>query len=198
MEIFRLIREGGFVMYPLLACSVIVWGVALERWWVLHLFQKQLAQLYQQATRLLQDRKINEAKGIGHGTHPLLLSPYMALFEGEGKEERIVRKLTQTQMGLKRFLWILGTIGAAAPFIGLFGTVVGIIKSFDSIAQTGKSGFSVVAAGLSEALIATATGIIVAVIAIVFYNYFQNRLLRLNFDLKNKLEDLLEVYNRCH
>ena len=77
---------------------------------------------------------------------------------------------------LRKHLWILGTVASSAPFIGLFGTVVGIIKAFESMAVSGTGGFAVVAAGISEALVATALGLGVAIIALVFYNYFQTRI----------------------
>jgi biopolymer transport protein ExbB len=81
----------------------------------------------------------------------------------------------ETQI-LKKHLWILGTVASSAPFIGLLGTVVGIIKSFESMAVAGTGGFAVVAAGISEALVATALGLAVAIIALIFYNYFQTRI----------------------
>jgi biopolymer transport protein ExbB/TolQ len=81
---------------------------------------------------------------------------------------------------LRKNLWILGTVASSAPFIGLLGTVVGIIKSFESMAIEGTGGFSVVAAGISEALVATALGLGVAIIALIFYNYFQTRVSNLN------------------
>ena len=81
---------------------------------------------------------------------------------------------------LKKHLWILGTVASSAPFIGLLGTVVGIIKSFESMAVAGTGGFAVVAAGISEALVATALGLAVAIIAVIFYNYFQTRISNLN------------------
>jgi biopolymer transport protein ExbB len=74
---------------------------------------------------------------------------------------------------LRRRLWILGTIGATAPFVGLFGTVVGIIRAFSDIAASGTSGFEVVAVGIGEALVATAAGIVVAVVAVVANNALQ-------------------------
>jgi len=81
---------------------------------------------------------------------------------------------------LKKHLWILGTVASSAPFIGLLGTVVGIIKAFENMAVAGTGGFAVVAAGISEALVATALGLGVAIIALVFYNYFQTRISTLN------------------
>ena len=80
---------------------------------------------------------------------------------------------------LRRNVWLLGTIGSAAPFIGLFGTVVGIMRAFHSMALAGTGGFAVVAAGISEALVATALGLAVAIVAVVLYNYFQVRLAEL-------------------
>jgi peptidyl-dipeptidase Dcp len=77
---------------------------------------------------------------------------------------------------LRRNIWLIGTIGSAAPFIGLFGTVVGIMRAFHHMAQTGTGGFAVVASGISEALVATALGLGVAIIAVALYNYFQVRL----------------------
>ena len=73
-----------------------------------------------------------------------------------------------------------GTVASSAPFIGLLGTVVGIIKSFESMAIAGTGGFAVVAAGISEALVATALGLGIAIIAVIFYNYFQTRIGTLN------------------
>src|SRR5207245_10909518 len=76
---------------------------------------------------------------------------------------------------LKGPLWILGTVGASAPFIGLFGTVVGIVKAFHNMAVMGSGGFWVVAAGIKENLIATMLGLGVASLAIICYNSFQTR-----------------------
>jgi biopolymer transport protein ExbB len=86
--------------------------------------------------------------------------------------------------GAGSYLWVLGTIGAAAPFIGLFGTVVGIIRAFHAMAIAGTGGFAVVAAGISEALIATALGLAVGITALVLYNYFQARVDRVDAALR--------------
>jgi len=117
-------------------------------------------------------------------------------FSREIWEQKIARKILETQAGLKKFLWVIGTIGSSAPFIGLFGTVVGIIGSFDAMAQTGKSGFSVVAASLSEALIATAAGIVVAVFAVVLYNYFQTKLNSINLEFKNGVAEIADLLKK--
>jgi biopolymer transport protein ExbB/TolQ len=201
MNMVQLIREGGFIMVPLLLCSVAVWAVVFEKFWGLRKFTLEYQRLHRQAIDLVKQKKIEEVKGLYRSAQDLVGRPYLTLledwtfFQNDQRgllDAKVTRRLVETQLGLKRFLWVLGTISSSAPFIGLFGTVVGIIKSFDSMAVTGKGGFSVVAAGLSEALVATAAGILVAVVAVCFYNYFQIRVQHLNTDFKNKLEDLAD------
>jgi len=82
--------------------------------------------------------------------------------------------------GLKRGVWMIGTVGSLAPFVGLFGTVVGIIRAFAVMSTSGETGFAVVSANLSEALIATAAGLGVAIVALSFFNYLQTRIGSLN------------------
>jgi biopolymer transport protein ExbB/TolQ len=198
MGIWSLIKEGGFIMYPLLIFSFAIWAVVFEKLWGLKQFNKEYLELHSKAYELLKQSKIQEAKGLYSSADKLIAGPHLVLLEEENisnekRIEKMQRRLLETQAGLKRFLWVLGTIGSSAPFVGLFGTVVGIIKSFESISMTGKSGFTVVASGISEALVATAAGIIVAVIAVIFYNYFQVRISRINLEFKNKLADLSDL-----
>ena len=90
--------------------------------------------------------------------------------------DRILATL-RAEMGseLRRGIWIIGTVGSLAPFVGLFGTVVGIIRAFGDLSESGGGGFAVVATSLSEALIATAAGLGVAIVALVLYNYLNTR-----------------------
>lgn len=184
-------------MYPLLICSVVVWAVFLEKIWFLSRFKKEFKSLYEKALRLLEEGKLIECKGLVKSAESYLKMPFLAVLEGSPSgndewEKNISRKLSETQLVLKRFLWLLGTIGNLAPFVGLFGTVVGIIKSFDAMAKSGKTGFGVVSSGLAEALIATAAGILVAVIAVLFYNFFLSQISSLNLRMKNGLEELAQ------
>lgn len=197
MGLWTLIKEGGFIMYPLIAFSLIIWAVVFEKFWSLKQFKSQYLSLHEKALELLKQNKIEEVRGLFQSADELIAGPHLALLDKDtldrqAKQDKVGRRLVETQLGLKKFLWVLGTIGSSAPFVGLFGTVVGIIKSFESIALTGKSGFTVVAAGISEALVATAAGIIVAVIAVIFYNYFQVKITNTNTDFKNKLADLAD------
>ena len=192
-----LFSEGGFIVYPLAICSFLSVFVFAERVWFFVQFRRQLRDLFDKAKNFLNQEKVEQAKGLGSLLDPLLQAPYDVLFDREtGTFEtwtaRRERALLETHSRLGRSLWVLGTVGSMAPFIGLFGTVVGIIKSFESIARSGRSGFSVVAGGLSEALVATAVGIGVAVVAIIFYNYLQVYLKGLYLEFRHKMEDLSE------
>jgi biopolymer transport protein ExbB/TolQ len=91
----------------------------------------------------------------------------------------------------KRYLWALGTVGTSAPFVGLFGTVVGILKAFQSMSMAGTGGFKVVSQGIAAALVATAAGLLVAIYAIIAYNYFVARVNALAIQYKVFCEEFL-------
>jgi len=181
---FDLIRQGAYATYPLIACSVVVIAIAGERLWALRGLAARMAQLSSQVGFLLRR---GDVEGVSHliersGRELPLGRIYREMLPlvAEASLEELTEigeghRLEQTQL-LRRNIWLLGTIGSAAPFVGLFGTVIGIIKAFQSMARTGTGGFAVVAAGISEALVATALGLAVAIIAVVLYNYFQVRL----------------------
>jgi biopolymer transport protein ExbB/TolQ len=93
--------------------------------------------------------------------------------------------------GLKRYLWALGTVGSSAPFVGLFGTVVGILKAFQSMSVAGTGGFKVVSQGIAAALVATAAGLLVAIYAVIAYNYFIARIGAIGVQYKIYCEEFL-------
>ena len=112
-------------------------------------------------------------------------------------EAAVERERAQLGLRMKRNLWILGTIGATTPFVGLFGTVAGIMRSFRELGLDveagGTGGTAAVMTGISEALVATAAGILVAVEAVILYNYFQSRIGRLTIELRLQIEEFLEL-----
>jgi len=95
--------------------------------------------------------------------------------------------------GFRRYLWALGTVGSSAPFVGLFGTVVGILKAFQSMSQAGTGGFKVVSQGIAAALVATAAGLLVAIYAIIAYNYFVAKVGAIGVQYKVFCEEFLLV-----
>jgi biopolymer transport protein ExbB len=110
----------------------------------------------------------------------------------ESPQKAAERERLRLGLRLRRRLWAIGTVGAVAPFVGLFGTVVGIIRAFRDIASAGAMGFPVVARGGSEALVATAGGIGVAVVAVVLYNYFQSRANEATVEIRLVVDEFLE------
>ncbi|NOR26277.1 MAG: protein TolQ [Desulforhopalus sp.] len=111
--------------------------------------------------------------------------------------KRAVRKAASQKINeLGSSLPFLATTGSAAPFIGLFGTVWGIMASFHDIGQRGSASLAVVAPGISEALVATAAGLAVAIPAVIFYNYFSNKLDEIDGEISNFSTDFLNLVER--
>jgi biopolymer transport protein ExbB len=99
------------------------------------------------------------------------------------------------RLALEKNLLVLGTLGNNAPFIGLFGTVLGIIKAFNDLSIAGTSGSSAVMRGVSEALVATAVGLLIAIPAVASFNYFQGRIKRAMANT-DRLSRLVVAYSR--
>ena len=108
------------------------------------------------------------------------------------------RAVSLTSAEMKKGTGGLATIGSAAPFIGLFGTVIGIVNAFTGIAQSGSGGLAAVSAGIAEALITTAFGILVAVPAVMAFNYFTTRLERFQIEMSNSSAELLDFFLKKH
>jgi biopolymer transport protein ExbB len=202
-DIWSVMSSGGFTMYPLLICSVMVWGVIFERLWNYRRLGNHMKAFYLEAMNSLLRADLNGLRDLCHRNSDLPNSRLLvlALDRISSKDERIrsrwqealERKRQLINQELRQNLWILGTIGSSAPFIGLFGTVVGILRSFQEMARTGSGGFAVVAAGISESLVATAAGIVVAVVSVMAFNAFQVRWNSLVLTLRLQTEELNEL-----
>lgn len=202
-SLWGLIAAGGFVMYPLLICSLVIWAVIFERLWIYRKIGNGLHSFHLEAMNLLLRGDLEQLRGLcaRQGEIPTARLVAFAI-ERKGSNdarlragwvEALERRRQLLNQELRRNLWMLGTIGSSAPFIGLFGTVVGILRSFQDMARTGSGGFTVVAAGISESLIATAAGIVVAVIAVMAFNAFQVRWTSLVLDIRVQIQELSEL-----
>jgi biopolymer transport protein ExbB len=202
-SLWSLITAGGFVMYPLILCSLLVWGVIFERLWSFYRLSRGLRSFHLEAMNTLLRSDLDALKGVCHQNSQLPTAVLlMTALERLGAKDRrlraswrdaLERRRQVLNQDLRQNLWILGTIGSAAPFIGLLGTVVGILRSFQEMARTGSGGFAVVAAGISESLVATAAGIVVAVVAVMSFNAFQTRWSRLVLTVRLQTEELAEL-----
>jgi biopolymer transport protein ExbB len=164
-------------MLVLMACSIVVVTFALERW-IYFLRTRYSATEFKAAMRkyLSRNQLGDFARYCEKGSGSLGRIMGVAVENlGAGREQVdqiLDTAIEKEQLKLEKHLVVLGTLANIAPLLGLFGTVVGIIRAFRDIAMTGSGGSSVIAMGVSEALLTTAAGIVIAVIATVFYNIF--------------------------
>ena len=106
----------------------------------------------------------------------------------------IDRSTLRTVTDMRRGLGSLATIGSTAPFVGLLGTVAGIITAFQAMAATGSGGLGSVSAGIAEALVTTAFGLLVAIPAVMFFNYFTNRVEEIQVDVNDSTTELVDFF----
>jgi len=180
-EILHLLRQGWYVTYPLGVLSVIVFAIAFERLWKF----RGVEGTTRDFTRKVVDGLLRQDLPAARALCETSATPMAAVF-GEGLRWRNVALEDLQQImntarqelvtDLKRGVWFVGTIGSLAPYIGLLGTVIGIIQAFGAIAESGDAGFAVVSEGISEALIATAVGLLIAILALLLYNYLNTRI----------------------
>src|SRR5271166_4230959 len=197
------LNKGGPAMYGLLLLSVVSIGIVFER---LFFFSKQhsdpSALLKEIGDRVSRD-DMNGAIAVcdrHRGMLPKILQ--FGLYRHEKSRADISDALSigllEQLNTLEANLSIIGTVAVIAPFVGLFGTVLGIIRAFNDIALKGNSTPAVVSAGVAEALVTTAAGLFVAVVAVVFFNYFKSRIKAYNQEMivaANKLAEMLHFHN---
>ncbi len=206
-ELFTLVKSSA-AMWLIVLCSVAAVAVAVERAFSLWRFGERARSLADAVTRALFRGDIDDARAqcerSGSPAADVFLAGLVATPPvGTGRPVRaptpervmaaVERQRQQLNIRLRAHLWLLGTIGATAPFIGLFGTVVGIMQAFHQMAATGQGGFTVVAAGISEALVTTAGGIGVAIEAVVLYNFLNTHVQTIALQFKLLAEEYLEL-----
>src|SRR5205814_2369818 len=200
-ELLEMLKSGGPVMVVtkllILAGSIAAVIIGVERALFLRGFATKARELHEQTVRALRRGDAAIALHECDRSHVATVALYRAAFDRTTRPDRIAdavdRARREVVQALRAPLWMLGTLGAVMPFVGLFGTVVGILRSFNQMAAAGTGGFAVVASGISEALITTAGGIAVAVEAVVLFNYFQARVSKEAFDLTLKADELVEA-----
>jgi biopolymer transport protein ExbB len=185
-EILKQLALAGdvWVLWVLIAASVLSLGVILERWWVFRKNRLDFPRFLDDWARRVEKKDLPGARQAAQHAVGIEARVALAGLENFGKgpasvEEAMTSRLVLERATLEKHLIILGSLGNNAPFIGLFGTVLGIITAFNDLAISGQSGVSVVMAGISSALVATALGIFVAVPAVIATNAFHTRLKRL-------------------
>jgi biopolymer transport protein ExbB len=218
MNLIEMWQQMGFfakaIAYVLFIMSFISFGVAIERFYTFLQARKQSKLYAPQVAKHLKDGRLKEAVALSqkkeyrysHLAKVVLagLNEYQFQQESSSSLERedvvdtvrraIQRATALTASDLKRGVAALATIGATAPFVGLLGTVVGIITAFQGIAATGSGGIGAVSAGIAEALVETALGLIVAIPAVWFYNYLTGRIEYFNVEMDNSSSELVDYF----
>ena len=180
------------IVFILAIMSILSLGVSLNKWLKLRKMQKETAKFAPEFSRFLQEEQMEGAISLsGKYKHshvarvlagaldeikPLLRDNHQITANDINSAERAIERNQIILISeLKRGSGILATVGATAPFVGLLGTTMGIVNAFTSMAASGSGGIAAVSAGIAEALITTAFGLLVAIPAVWLYNYFQTK-----------------------
>ncbi|MGH9800010.1 MAG: MotA/TolQ/ExbB proton channel family protein [Blastocatellia bacterium] len=209
MELLRVMSWYGIaVMVILLIMSIYSIAVMLERYLTFSAAAKQSREFAPRVAEMLRSAHLEEAIKLSQSyrrSHLAVVvnSGLQELASQRGvksdkqmrKAKRALRRAaTMKSADLQRGLSSLATIGSTAPFVGLFGTVIGIIDAFHKMNSDQSTGFSTVAGGISEALVATAFGLVVAIPAVWMFNYFTSRVGRFAIEMHNSADELVDFF----
>ncbi len=195
---FEIIKAGGILMLPILACSVLALGIIVERFWSLKpekvLPKSLVAEIWNMVkNNQLDDKKIQAI----YESSPLGRVLAIGLINRRHSRELMKESIEETGRHvaheLERFLNALGTVAAVTPLLGLLGTVIGMIQVFAVITSAGVGDPEMLAGGISKALITTAAGIAVAIPSLIFYRYFRARVDTLIVGMEQEAIKLVEV-----
>lgn len=195
---WELIQAGGWLMLPIIGCSVLALAIVIERCWSLrrdcvlprHLVAEVWSKLKGNAMdaeairRLRQHSPLGRVLAVGVVNRHLSREVMMESIEDVGRHEA---------HSLERYLNTLGTIAAISPLLGLLGTVVGMIDVFGTISSQGVGNAPALAGGISQALITTAAGLVVAIPSLMAYRYLRGRVDELVVDMEQQALKLVEA-----
>ena len=197
------------VVITLFVLSVYSFGVMIDRALMYSAARKQSRIFVQQVAGALKDGKLDEAIAIAERNKKSHIAKVVATglseFQSasqqvsdadvvEAAKRGLERSVAIVHAEMKRGLSALATIGSTAPFVGLFGTVVGILNAFQQIATQKTSGIGAVAGGISEALVTTAFGLLVAIPAVMTFNYFTGKVEAFDVEMDNSSSELVDYF----
>ena len=200
--IWEILQIGGFTMYILLFCSFLSVTVFLDRMIYYRKRSKtKRAKFILRIRRAFKSGNIEMAMDIcKESRDPFSNVVYsgLELYSHSEKEisNAMEREITIETTKLERYTSIVGTIGNTAVYIGLFGTVLGIIRAFHDISAAGTGGMSIVIGGIAEALVCTATGLLVAIPAVILFNYFTKRVEYFITDMELCAYELIDLIGK--
>jgi len=181
LQVIEIFLAGGFLMWPILLCSLVVIGVSLERYWTLNPAKIAPKTLLAQVWSWIKNNQVDASK-LRELKQSSPLGQILAAGLSNSKHGREVMKdsiqeaANQVIHDLERYINILGTIANVVPLMGLLGTVFGMIEVFNAIMLQGSGNTGVLAGGISVALYTTAFGLLVAIPAMIAHRFFQRRI----------------------
>ncbi len=199
----EIIKLGGWMMAPIIACSIVAMALIGERLWTLRTSRIMPPELIPQVWELHRDKKL-DALALRHlktgsplGT--IISAALSSHTQGrEAMKENVEHAGRQVVHELERYLNTLGTIASISPYLGLLGSVLGMMKVFAtfSSAGSGLANPAQLAGGISEILIATAAGLAIAIPTLIFYRYFQGKVAELTVRMEEEAVQLIAALNR--
>ena len=204
-------QMGAFakgIVFTLAIMSIWSLTIVLQKWWQLRAAQKETLKFAPEFSQFLEEDNLGEAIRLAEGykkSHvarvlgnalgeikPLIQDGSVTVADINSAERAIEREMLMTLVLLKRGLGVLATVGATAPFVGLLGTTMGIVNAFTGMAASGSGGLSAISAGVAEALITTAFGLIVAIPAVWMFNYFTTKIDNLTAEMTYSSKEMID------
>jgi biopolymer transport protein ExbB len=197
----EIIKAGGWVMFPIIVCSIMATAIILERLWTLQENRVLPLHLTREVWEWVSGNQLNhEHLHKLHESSPLGEILAVGLTNRHRNREIMKERIEDTGRhvvhDLARYLNSLGTIAAITPLLGLLGTVVGMVNVFEAITSQGVGNPAVLAGGISEALITTAAGLIVAIPSLIGYRYLRGRIEMLVVRMEKEAITLVEALHR--
>lgn len=195
---FELIKAGGWTMLPLILCSITSMAIVIERFWSLQRKRVTPANLVAQVWQwsragVLDNRRIVALRDGSPLGRVLAAGLANRNYSREVMKEGIEEVGRHVMHDLGRHLNMLGTIASISPLLGLFGTVIGMIKMFSAASAHGVGDPAALASGISTALITTAAGLMVAIPSLLFYRYFRSQVEDIVVAMEQEALKLVEV-----
>ena len=194
------IIAGGPFMWPLLACSVLIITISIERSWFLQNRLVSPKGLRDQVVTLIEkdaisNKQASEISSLSSLGFLLINCIKYKNLQRDNLESKIEEKSIEVKYALERNLTMLGTIATISPLLGLLGTVVGMITAFTGLTETTGANPDLLASGISQALITTAFGLFIAVPGLVLHKYFEQKINYLLINLQKEVSGFMDVIN---
>jgi len=190
--------RGGIMMYPLFLASVLALAIVINKVYVLSRIRTNERELMGKIKQLVNQKMVAQAVTLCEKTKGPVASILKAGLTQYGKGQKAIEDAFEAQASeevprLESYLPALATIASVSTLMGFTGTVTGMIRAFDSIAAASATSPAIVASGISEALITTAAGLLIAIPTLLFYRYFIHRVDRLVSEIERYCKEVIEI-----